>query len=227
MISAEDLAVLDMAPDESKPLAMWLWLNMDPLGRGPMDPMWIATQLSSRPSPDTVLEHLLMLMEAEFLSTYKAEGREWILLLHPLKVDLRGTPILTPEPPDVLRGEPVAMGRGRAGERAGASAWERVRASAEGQVRAEDAARADAWDAVQRDREAEPERPERPFVLDAPQMFCDEHMPGGPREKKCGPCRDFRLLREEWMARRVYVERMTSYETARAVREEVWGGDPF
>ncbi len=230
MISAEDFAVLDRAPDESKPLAMWLWLNLDPLGRGPMDPEWIATQQSSRPTPDTVLEQLLMLMEADFLATYQAEGQEWILLLHPLKVDLRGTPITTPEPPQGLRGEPVAMGRGRASEgaRAGAGTWDRGRAWAEAQVRAEDAARAEAWDAVQRDREAEPERPERPFVLDAPQMFCDEHMPGGPREKKCGPCRDFRLLREEWMARRVYVERMSSYEAARSMREEeVWGGDPF
>lgn len=224
MISAEDLAVLDSAPDESKPLAMWLWLNMDPLGRGPMDPEWIALQQSSRPAPDVVLEQLLMLMEADFLSTYQAEGREWILLLHPLKVDLRGTSITTPDPPQGLRGEPVAMGRGRGhvGGSASAEAWARGRAQAEAQVRAEDAARADAWDAVQRDRALAAERPERPLVLDAPQMFCDEHMPGGPRQQKCGPCRDFRLLREEWMARQVYTVKLATFNAS-----EVWDDEPF
>lgn len=230
IISASDLDSLDAAPDESKPLAMWLWLNLDPMGRGPMDPMWISSQMNARPSPDTIIEHLLMLMEAGFLATYQAEGREWIVLLHPLKVDLRDTRITTPEPP---HGIPLAVGRGGArasglvGGSASAEAWARGRAAAEAQVRAEDAARADAWDAVQRDREPVQERPERPIVLDAPQMFCDEHMPGGPRSKKCGPCRDFRLLREEWMARRIYTEKLAMFTVSEQHDEGVWDDEPF
>lgn len=242
-IGVSDLATLDGVPDEVKATALWLWLNLDPLGRGFANPRVLARRMRTDESIDTLAdrleEHLLVLMEAGWLTTYMAEGEEWILLLYPLKVDLRDTRITTPEPPAGLvrppMGHPLAVGRGRASEcgRADAGAWARgtARAAAEDEVRAEDAARAAAWDAVQEDREEAPERPERPIVLDAPQMFCDEHMPGGPREKKCGPCRDFRLLREEWMARRVYTERLAAF---RAIvpklptpPEGVWDDEPF
>lgn len=194
MIGAEDWKRLADVPLSAQPLAMWLWLHLDPLGRGELDPFWIAEELAE--SPETVETWLLELLEAEFLTTYRARGREWILLLHPLKVDLRGTAISTPEPPAVSMGNPVAVGGGR----------ERARERA----RAEESARADAWDAVQRDREAAPERPERPMLLDAPPMFCDEHMPFGTREK-CGPCRDRRLYRDKWLTERIYEERLTKF----------------
>ncbi len=231
MISPADLETLADVPDVAKPSAMWLWLNLDPLGRGRFDTRAISSAMypTLDLTPDEVFEHLVLLTESGFLTTFLApdpetrETVEWLLLLHPLKVDLRGTTIRTPEPPGAFHGRSVAMGGGGRA-RARGSARERARAG----VRAEDVARAAAWDAVQEDREPAPERPERPAVLDAPPMFCDEHMPRGAGAKKCGPCRDRRLLRDEWMQRRVYEDRLTEfYEVADEPEEEVWGGDPF
>lgn len=216
MISAADLETLAGVPDGVKPTAMWLWLNLDPLGRGLLHPGVISRRMypTLRLTPDEVEDHLLELMDAGFLTTYRAEGDEWILLLHPLKVDLRGTPISTPEPPwRALHGVSVAVGG------AGARARERARE----QVRAEGAARADAWDAVQRDRERPAERPERPVLLDAPPMFCDEHMPGGAGKTKCGPCRDARNKRDAWLAEKVYEQKLTTFYEAQPETEEVWG----
>lgn len=217
MISAADLDHLDPVPVAAKPTAMWLWLNLDPLGRGLADPEWIAEHMHPRRPPQSAAEevetHLLMLMEAGFLTTYQAEGCEWLLLLHPLKVDLRGTRIVTPDPP----GSPwtsVAVGRGSAGGR------ERARERARAQVRAEDAARASAWDAVREDRDEPEEAPERPLLLDAPPMFCDDHMPGGAGRKKCGPCRDARLLRDEWLTRKVYEEKLTIWHETQGADDE-------
>lgn len=220
MMSAADLAHLDAVPHEAWPTATWLWLNLDPLGRGLMDPEWIAESMHPRRDPvvmaETIVEHLVMLMDAGFLTTYQAEGCEWILLLHPLRVDMRGVRISTPEPPDGSPWTSVAVGRGSAGGR------ERARERARELVRAEDAARASAWDAVREDREQPEERPERPLLLDAPPMFCDDHMPHGAGRKKCGPCRDARLLRDEWLARRVYEEKLAQFAEATAPDEEPW-----
>ena len=219
MISAADLEHLAGVPAAVKSSAMWLWLNLDPLGRGLMAPEVISRRMfpTLTLTPDEVEDHLLELMDAGFLTTYRAAGEEWILLLRPLKCDLRDTRISTPEPPpSVSHGDPMAVG----GAGARASARERARA----ELRAEDAARAAAWDAVRRDREPVVERPERPAVLDAPPMFCDEHMPGGAGKTKCGPCRDARLLRDEWLQHRIYEERMTSFHEQEATR---WPTDPF
>lgn len=227
MISPADLETLAHVPDVAKPSAMWLWLNLDPLGRGRLDPQQISASMypTLDLTADEVFEHLVLLTESGFLTTFLApdpasrETVEWILLLHPLKVDLRGTQIRTPEPPQALHGRSMAMGGGGRA-RARGSARERARAG----VHAEDAARADAWDAVQCDREPAVERPERPAVLDAPPMFCEEHMPRGAGTKKCGPCRDSRLLRDEWLQRRVYEDRLTEfYELNDEPEEEVWG----
>ncbi len=234
MISPADFETLAGVPDVAKPSAVWLWLNLDPLGRGRFDARAIASAMypTLDLTPDEVFEHLVLLTESGFLTTFLApdpdtrETVEWLLLLHPLKVDLRGTTIRTPEPPGVFHGRSMAMGgggRARARERARGSARERARAG----VRAEDAARAAAWDAVQEDREPAPERPERPAVLDAPPMFCDEHMPRGAGSKKCGPCRDRRLLRDEWMQRRVYEDRLTEFYELNDEPEEVWDDTVF
>ncbi len=219
MISPADWGLLAPVPDEAKPTAMWLWLNLDPLGRGLMDPEWIASEMHPRrpvaEASETVLEHLVMLMDAQFLTTYTAEGQEWLLLLHPLKVDLRRTRIETPDPPKDRPWTSLAVGGGRA--RAG----EQARARARERVRAEDAARADAWAAVRETPQERPAVPGRPLVLDAPPMFCDEHMPHGAGRKKCGPCRDTRILRDEWMQRKVYEERLTEHYTENP-DEEPW-----
>lgn len=234
MISPADLETLATVPDVVKPTAMWLWLNLDPLGRGQMDPRELSAAMypTLDLTAEEVFEHLVILTEAGFLTTFVAprpgtrESVEWILLLWPLKVDLRDTRIFTPEPPPHLsHGDPMAMGGGgRARGRAGARGSARERARA--QVRAEDAARADAWDAVQRDRAEPVERPERPAVLDAPPMFCDEHMPHGAGTKKCGPCRDRRLLRDEWLQRRVYEDRLAGWHELQD-EEGVWDDEPF
>lgn len=209
MISAADLAHLEPVPEPARSTALWLWLNLDPLGRGPMDPGWIAARM--RTEPATTLDHLVMLLDADFLTTYWAEGAEWILLLHPLKTDLRRTKIDTPEPPRDRPWTSMAVG---VGER------ERARARARERVRAEDAARADAWDAVRERADEDVEEPERPLLLDAPPMFCDDHMPHGAGRKKCGPCRDARLLRDEWVTRRVYEEKLARHYEATGADDE-------
>nr|WP_274635551.1 hypothetical protein [Microbacterium bovistercoris] len=217
MISARDLDHLAPVPDVAKPTALWLWLNLDPMGRGLLDPHWIASEMHPTEDPDVaserVLDHLLMLMDAGFLTTYNADSAEWILLLHPLKTDLRRTKIQTPDPPRNRPWTSMAVGGGRA----------RARERARAQVRAEDAARADAWDAVRADRESAPEQPQRPIVLDAPPMFCDDHMPHGAGQKKCGPCRDTRLLRDEWLARRVYEDQLAQFNESLEVDDD----EPF
>lgn len=220
-ISATDLETLAGVPDEAKPLALWLWLHMDPLGRGVADPRVIARRMDTGEPLDLVAdrveEHLYMLMDAGWLTTFSHLGDEWILLLYPLKVDMRDVNITSPEPPPgtVPVGFPVAVGGGRASERARA------------EVRAEGAARAAAWEAVERDREPAPERPERPWQLDAPPMFCSKHMPGGAGQKKCGPCGDARRIRDEWMLTRVYEEKLTDYHEAKQETEGVFDDEPF
>ncbi|WEK60527.1 MAG: hypothetical protein P0Y60_14600 [Candidatus Microbacterium colombiense] len=229
MISPADLETLAGVPDASKPSAMWLWLNLDPLGRGRFDTREISSAMypTLDLSSDEVFEHLVVLTESGFLTTFLApdpetrETVEWLLLLHPLKVDLRGTTIRTPEPPESNHGRSMAMGGGGR-PRARGSARERARDA----VRAEGAARSAAWDAVERDREVAPERPERPAMLDAPPMFCPDHMPRGAGKQKCGPCRDARNYRDEWMQRRVYEDKLANFYELGG-EEEVWGGDPF
>ena len=210
MINPSDWAHLAAAPHDAIPLAVWLWLKLDPLGRGPFDVDWIAHDLYPPETrnweavKDEVLGHVLALMDAGFLSTYKADGREWLLLLHPLRVDMRGVTIRTPEPvPSESPWTSVAMGRG--GERAGARERARER------VRAENGARAAAWDAVREEREETPERPARPLRMDAPPRYCSKHMPHGPGQKKCGPCRDTRLDQDEWLESRVYEQKLADY----------------
>ncbi|GAB6857322.1 hypothetical protein [Microbacterium xylanilyticum] len=227
-ISATDLDTLAGVPDEAKPTAFWLWLHTDPLGRTLADPRVIARRMNTGEPLDLVAdrveEHLYMLMDARWMVTFPHLGDEWILLFYPLKVDMRDVRISSPEPPPEIAslvrlpaGYPVAVGGGRAGAR------ERARE----ELRAEREARAAAWDAVERDREPAPERPERPWMLDAPPMFCRKHMPGGAGQKKCGPCRDARLIREEWVVSKVYEERMTDYHEAKQETEGVWDDEPF
>lgn len=211
MINPSDWVHLAAAPHDAIPLAVWLWLNLDPLGRGRFDVDWIAHGVCPPETPDweaakdEVLARVFALIDARFLTTFQADGEEWLLLLHPLKVDMRGVTIRTPEPPSDSPWTSVAMGRGGASERAGARERARER------VRAENGARAAAWDALQAEREETPERPARPLRMDAPPRYCSKHMPHGPGQKKCGPCRDTRLDQDEWLESRVYEQKLTEY----------------
>lgn len=198
MIGAADLRSREYRaiPMEARATAVGLWLHTDVLGRRELDEDSIATDLGV--PVETITDHLVLLSDAGFLDFYKAQGREWLALRRPLKVDTRGARVESPDPPWIS----VAVG--------GEGARERARA----RVRAEDAARAAAWEAVQADREEPVEEPERPFVLDAPPAFCPDHMPAGAGRKRCGPCRDHRVVRDEWLARRIYEQRLTEYEEA-------------
>lgn len=201
-------------PDVAKPTAMGLWLHTDIAGRRELIPELIAGDLyPGRAATSMVEEHLLMLDEVGFLTIFAARRTHWIALARPLRADARGARVDTPDPPQELPWESVAVGG--AGERA------RERASA--QVRAEDAARADAWAAVAGEREAVPAPPARPLLLDAPPIGCSEH-PNGIQHVSCGPCRTARLQRDEWLARRIYEQKLTTYHEQHG---EGWGGDPF
>jgi hypothetical protein len=203
MISLEDLQSPEyqMVPDVAKSTALGLWTLLDVMGRGPLDERWIARELYRDRDPETaadmVTEHLVMLLDSGFMSTYQAEGQEWILLRRPLKADRRRASLLAPEPPEDVTWTSVAVER------------ERARASARERVRFEGAARAEAWAAVQGDRER-PERPERPYLLDAPPIGCPKH-PDGLVNGPCGPCGTAREQRTRWLTERIYEERLTRF----------------
>lgn len=205
MISASDLQAPEYlrAPDAAKPTAMGLWLHTDVAGRRELVPELIAGDLyPGRAATEMVVEHVLMLDECGFLTVYRADGRDWIALTRPLKADARGARVESPPPPSQQSPwESVAVGRAGGREGAGERASERVRA--------EDAARADAWAAVREQRET-PQPPARPLLLDAPPIGCSEHPEG--RHQACGPCRTARHQRDEWLARKVYEQKLALYE---------------
>ncbi|MFD7871392.1 hypothetical protein ACFV3I_12930 [Microbacterium sp. NPDC059771] len=206
-------------PDEAKPTAMGLWLHTDVMGRRELIPELIAGDLyPGRAATAMVEEHLLMLDDVGFLTIFPARGTHWIALARPLRVDARGARIDTPEPPSERPWTSVAVG--------GARAREQARERARAQVRAEDAARADAWAAVAGEREAVPAPPARPLLLDAPPIGCSEH-PNGIQKVSCGPCRTARLQRDEWLARRIYEEKLATYHEELDQHGKEWGGDPF
>lgn len=219
MISLEDLQSPEFqsVPDEAKPTAMGLWTLLDVHGRGPLSELWIAQELfRDRPAmeaADVVMGHLVMLIDAGFMTTYRADGAEWIQLTRPLKADKRRAPALAPEPPGGRPWTSTAVER------------ERARGSARARVMAEDAARAEAWAVVQAER-ARVERPERPRLLDAPPIGCPKH-PDGLVNAACGPCGTARVQRVEWLTRRVYEDKLTEFYEHNDGAEEVWDDEPF
>jgi len=228
MISLEDLQSPEFqaVPDEAKPTALGLWTLLDVDGRGPLSEWWIAQELyRDRPpleAADLVMGHLVMLIDAGFMVTFRApdpesgQMREWIQLLRVLKADKRRAPSLAPPPPDARPWTSMAVER------------ERARASARERVRFEDAARAEAWAAVQVER-APVERPERPVLLDAPPIGCPKH-PDGLVNGPCGPCGTARVQRIEWLTRRVYEDKLADYYAQKQEQDEtegVWVDEPF
>lgn len=202
MISIEDMQSPEFqaVPDEAKSTAMGLWTLLDVWGRGPLDEWWIAGELYPSRDPvsaaDMVESHLILLMECGFMSTYRAQGFEWIELVRPLKADPR-------------RAQPLAPSDSHPWTPSMAVERERARARAREVVQAESEARAEAWAAVAADR-VRPERPERPAVLDAPPIGCPKH-PDGLVEAPCGPCGTAREQRRLWLTKRVYEDRMTHF----------------
>jgi hypothetical protein len=205
-IGAEDLRFPGFlrAPREAKYTAFSLWTFTDPLGRREMVPELIAADIfPGEAATDLVLTHLLMLSECGFLDLYEDEGREWIALRHPLRVDARVAFSDCPPPPVRERSRTfAAMGGGR--ERAEVRARERVRAEQE--------ASASLWAEWAERIEQPPAPPERPLLLNAPPIGCPDHPHGA--FKDCGPCGTARRRHDRWVAEARYGRQVTDYEEA-------------
>ncbi|WP_197517304.1 hypothetical protein [Microbacterium karelineae] len=225
VISPDDLQSPEYlrVPHIARPTALGLWVHTDAAGRTELIPEVLAGRLyPGEAATEMVVNHLLQLDEAGFLTIYQADGREWIALTRPLRADRRGTTVMSPPPPssgpetphmgsrDITR-DPMALGRAgaREGERAGVRVRESARERARAEVRAEQAARAEAWAAVESDREAMPDRPERPMLLDAPPIGCPDHPEG--KRGPCGPCRDARHKRDVWLQEQIYGQKLAAY----------------
>lgn len=194
------------APDTAKPTALGLWIHTDPHGRRELIPELIAADIyPGRAATDLVVEHLLMLDEAGFLTIYQADGSEWISLNRPLRVDMRSVPpSLCPDPPHDKSRHVAAVG--------GAGASEQARERASAWVREEAAERASEWAAWEEAQERVPRRPSRPLLMDAPPLGCPEHPHG--RFLDCGPCGTARRRHDRWLAERRYDEQMEQYAAA-------------
>lgn len=212
-ISAADLQFPGYlrAPARAKPTAVGLWLHTDGMGRRELIPELIAAAIyPGEAATDLIVDHLLMLDESGFLTIYQAEGREFIELTRPLKMDTR---LIRSECPEPIREHSRTFAAvGGARERAGA------------RVRAEQAERAGEW-ATWAEAQERPRPPKRPLLLDAPPIGCPEHPHG--KFADCGPCGTARRRHDRWVAENRYGEQMTEYEQAQGNDEGVWGGDPF
>jgi hypothetical protein len=209
-ISAEDLQFPGYlrAPAAAKPTAIGLWLHTDGLGRRELVPELIAAAIyPGEAATDLVLEHLLMLDESGFIEMYKDDGREWIQLQHPLKVDGRLAWSNCPEPP-VRESSRSFAAVGGARERAGE------------RVRAEQAERAGAWATWADEQERTTRPPARPLLMDAPPIGCPEHPHG--KFADCGPCGTARRRHDRWVQEARYGEQITKYEQAQESGEG-WG----
>ncbi|WP_197517365.1 hypothetical protein [Microbacterium karelineae] len=202
-ISAEDLRWPGYlrAPHEARPTALGLWLTTDGLGRCELVPELIAAAIyPGEAATETVIEHVLMLEECGFLTTFEEDDRMWIALRRPLKTDARLAWSECPEPPEV----PVRE-RSRTFAAVGGA---RERASE--RVRAESAERASEWATWAQEQETRPRPPKRPLLMDAPPIGCPDHPHG--RVENCGPCGTARRRHDRWVAEARYGEQMTEYE---------------
>ena len=103
---------------------------------------------------------------------------------------------------------------------------ERERARARARARAEAQARAEerAWEARWAEHGTRQlQRPERPLVLQAPPIGCDEH-PNGTTIP-CGPCGTRAEYREKWLAEQKYMEQLSLFEEMS--EEVVFDDEPF
>lgn len=198
------------APIEARPTALGLWLTTDGLGRCELVPELIAAAIyPGEAATDLVIEHVLMLAECGFLTIYKDDGREWIALRRPLKVDSRLASSEAPEPPREHSRTFAAVGgaRERAQER----------------VRAEGAERVSQWAAWAAEQERTT-RPKRPLLLDAPPIGCPDHPHG--RFEDCGPCGTARRRHDRWVQEARYGEQLADFEQGQTP-EGVDDDEPF
>lgn len=208
MISAQDLESPGYlrCPDEAKPTALGLWLHTDIDGRRELVPELIAAALyPGRAATELIVEHLLMLDEAGFLTIYTTpDGREWVALARPLKADRRGAISDCPPPPHGASRRSVAVGGAR--ERA------------EARVLAEGVERAGVWDVWAEEQERAHRPPARPLLLDAPPIGCPDH-PHGAFED-CGPCGTARRRHDRWVAQQRYTDQLAKHDNGEPADDE-------
>ncbi|MDQ1206189.1 hypothetical protein [Microbacterium sp. SORGH_AS_0862] len=203
-------------PVEAAPTAVGLRLLAGEKNLLQLNPTALAAQLYPtepiRSATERVILHVVMLEEAGHLSTWIADGQEWLSMTPPSNL-----------PRSALRAS-HAPSFSPAGEREGEGARARARARerAQAQVDAEERERAVRWAAWNRDQTyAAPRRPDRPALLDAPPIGCPDH-PNGHYEP-CGPCGTAAARRREYLARHTYLEQLSIFE------EQTGGADdePF
>lgn len=233
MVSGSDLAFPGFirTPHDVKPTALALWVHTDVAGRRQLIPELIAADCyPGEAAVDKVLDHLLILAEAGFLTIYTApDGTEWIQLSHPLKADSRTARVTSPPPPAAmgnhgvnarhdLSRQIVAVGGEGARARERAQEW----ASAESDARAREWAR---WEREQERGGAGRVPPRRPLLLDAPPIGCPDH-PNG-RYEDCGPCGTARRRHDRWMAEHRYLQQLEGIEVDSDESQSYTYEEPF
>lgn len=151
---------------------------------------------------DRVEMAVLALEESGFLSTYIAEGSQWLSLHRPLRA--LASPNRGFSPPARSRVIPgddsTTMGgaRARAWERAGARVGARVSVSER------------EWEREREREQQVPSRPEPPPSLGAPPLGCPDHPRGLFLD--CGPCGTARRQWDLWMDRHRYENKLADWE---------------
>lgn len=195
-------------PIEAAPTAMGLRMLAGTTNLLRLDPKMIATQLypaePTRAATERVILHIVMLEEAGWVQTWIADGQEWLRTIEPGQNP-------PPQTANARLPDPFSPAGERGKEETRARAREQARARARERMEAEERDRAARWDAWNRDQShAQPRRPERPALLDAPRIGCPDH-PHGTFEE-CGPCGTAAARRKEYLTDRKYFEQLSIFE---------------
>lgn len=204
------------ASTEAQLTAEGLWRFTDAHGRREVHPAVIATELYSagylwatdlHDATERVVLHVLQLEESGFLSTYVAEGREWLALHRPLPAPVAfAPPPPPPSTPGITRDDSTALKREKERE----ETRERARAHAQ----AIEDAQARIWAQARTPRPHAGPR-EIPLEMLAPPIGCNDH-PNGVLGEECGPCGTATSQRKLWFARQRFEKQLAD--------DEFWGG---
>lgn len=176
---------------------MGLWMVVDDEGRAELRPELIAGAIypgDATMSPGVIERQVLELDESGFLTVYPVAGRTFLQLARPLMTQRPKRSQLPPNPRQVAH--PETSGNFLAMGGAGASVGLREQPSA--------------WAEWVDEQERGRRPPERPLLLDAPQIGCPEHPDG--RYKDCGPCGTARRRHDKWLAEQRYERAVEQYE---------------
>ena len=202
------------APTEVQLTAEGLWRLTDAHGRRPLVPVDLTVELHSagwlwapptfEEAVERVVLHVLTLEDCGFLSTYVAEGAEWISLHRPLPA-LAAPSAPAPGP------QPASGTPGFAGFDSTALERERENARARARERASAIENANAahWATLRTVTPRTP--PEIPLEMLAPPIGCPDH-PHGNVTSECGPCGTAREFRREFFAKARYERQLADDE---------------